>query len=129
MDQPTGYIENTAEQAVLEQGILENIPEIVVQYDSEMRVIWANTAARSTGDFIDENLRHKVEDAIQTGLPQQVRTYDLDGNFRLVRCYPVLNSNSEVVSAMMFALKLEMDSDVLRDSEIRNFHSPLQMVM
>jgi len=123
LDQTTGYMENTAEQAVLEQGILENIPEIVVQYDSEMRVIWANAAARSTGNFIDENLRCKLEDAIQTGLSQQVKTYDLDGNFRLVRCYPVLNSNSEVVSVMMFALKLEMDSGVLRDSEIRNFHS------
>jgi DNA-binding CsgD family transcriptional regulator len=133
-------MENTAEQVCLEQGILENIPEIVVQYDSEMRVIWANRAACEADKSTLENIRGlkcrdflclqmqgcfrcPVKLAIETGQPQQAKTYDLDGNFRLVRCYPVLNSNAEVASVLMFALKIEMAGGILQDSEIHNFHT------
>lgn len=125
MGQTTDYMESIAEQVCLEQGILENIPEIVVQYDSEMRVIWANSAARQTNSFPLNRIRGvqcPVEIAIQTGQPQQARTYDVDGNFRLVRCYPILNSNAEVASVLMFALKIGMENGILSDSEICNFH-------
>jgi DNA-binding CsgD family transcriptional regulator len=140
LEQTTSYVENTTELVCLEQSILENIPEIVVQYDSEMRTIWANRAACEAGKSTLEDMRGlkcreflclqmqdcflcPVELAIETGQPQQVKTYDLDGNFRLVRCYPILNSNDEVASVLMFALKIEMDSSLLQDSEIRNFHN------
>lgn len=140
MGQITDFMEITAEQACLEQSILENIPEIVVQYDSDMGIIWANRSACEAGKSTLENIRGlhcreflclqmqgcfhcPVELAIETGRPQQAKTYDLDGNFRLVQCYPVLNSNAEVESVLMFAMKIEMDNDILQDSEICNFHT------
>ena len=139
METATSFLEDTGEQTCLQYAILENISEIIIQYDSEMRIIWANKAACQAGKSTFENVRGlkcreflclqmqgcfqcPVELAIETGRPQQMKTYDLDGNFRLVRCYPVLNSNVEVVSILMFALKIEMDSGILQDSEIRNFH-------
>lgn len=135
-------IEDFSAQSGLVKNILDHIPEIIVQYDSEMQIIWANKTARNTLGKNSPQLQIKCHDffcienrncaqcpvkrAFQTGKPQQTKTYASDGKMRLVRSYPVLDSQMQAESVIMFALKMELEDH--NDSRLSNFQDRLSLL-
>lgn len=109
-----------------EQQILNNISDVILSLDTEMRIRWANTAAgRLTGgkpaDIVGHRCYHilmknldvcdgcPIQRVLTTKKPQEGNIYSADGIVWRVRGYPILASDGEIEGI------IEVKQDISRD--------------
>jgi len=109
-----------------EQQILNNISDVILSLDTEMRIRWANTAAgKLTGgkpaDIVGHRCYHilmknldicdgcPIQRVLKTKKPQEENIYSADGTVWRVRGYPILAHDGEIEGI------IEVKQDISRE--------------
>ena len=111
------------ESELQKELILNSTAEMVVYYDTDLRIIWANNASGRSVDRTDAELagrhcyeiwHHKDEPckdcpvlkAKETRKPQSAEMQTPEGRYWSIRGYPVLNDDGEVISLVEFGQEI-----------------------
>ncbi len=120
-------------------AILDNMSELVVYHDLEMKVLWANRAAGESVGLTPEQLvgRHcyeiwpqrskpcagcPVKRVLKSGQPQEAEMTTPDGRMWFIRGHPVRGPNGEMVGIVEVTLEIterKRAEEMLRESEER----------
>ena len=109
-----------------EQQILNNISDVILSLDTEMRIRWANTAAgKLTGGKAADIVGHRcyhilmknldvcdgcpIQRVLKTNKPQEGNIHSADGTVWRVRGYPILSQDGEIEGV------IEVKQDISRD--------------
>lgn len=120
--------------------ILDSVLELIIYHDANMRVLWANKAARESVDLDGGRLlgRHcyeiwhqrktsckncPVRKAFKTGRSEQGEVKLPDGRFWFIRGYPVKGLKGKVVGVVEFALDITEKSDIAEERRINDSRS------
>ncbi|RLA92881.1 MAG: hypothetical protein DRG25_05530 [Deltaproteobacteria bacterium] len=103
--------------------LLDNLTELVIYHDKEMRIVWANrTATESVGLPLEKLVGHycykvfhqrkepcencPVIKAWKTGQPQEEEIISPDGKIRFVRGYPIRDENGDINGVLEIDLEI-----------------------
>lgn len=136
-------VESDLEEAKQDRAlVLETVSENIVSYDPDLRILWANRAARETFGLAPEELVGKhcyeivhrtskpcpdcpTKEAFLSGLLQEREITTPDGKMWFAHTYPVRGTSGGVESVIMFALDItarKQAEKALQESE-ENFRA------
>lgn len=104
-------------------SILEAITESIMYFDTDQRIVWANRVAANIANLsIEKLIGHKcfelfynkkepcfgcpIINVLKTGIPKMSEVNSPDGKVFLVRGYPILDDNGNVMGAVDYSREI-----------------------